>query len=217
MWRRSEIVNSLKKIAIIDYGSGNIFSVSQAIKKIGGLPVIASSAKQINDSDAILLPGVGAFMNAMESLQEKGLSSVIIDSVRNGKPILGICLGMQLLFETSNEFGCHEGLNLLKGDVVKFSSLNEGTTIPQIQWNRVQVDRKDMVLFQGMDLNPFMYFLHSYYVKPSQEYKNIFRTNYGGIEYCSAIEYKNIYGVQFHPERSSADGLRLLKNFVELV
>jgi imidazole glycerol-phosphate synthase subunit HisH len=206
----------LKKVAIVDYGSGNLFSVAQAIKKIGARPVLASSEEDINDCDSIILPGVGAFNNAMQSLNETGLIPGIIDSVKNGKPILGICLGMQLLFETSNEFGFHEGLKLLNGDVVRFSNLDEGTAIPQIQWNRIQVNIKKMVLFQDLHLNPFMYFLHSYYVNPCQRYKTIFKSSYGGLNYCSAIEHGNIYGVQFHPERSSTAGLRLLKNFVEL-
>jgi len=206
----------LKKIAIVDYGSGNLFSVAQAIKKIGALPVLANSEKHINDCDAIILPGVGAFKNAIQSLEETGLIPVIIDSVKNGKPILGICLGMQLLFETSNELGLHEGLKLLNGNVVKFSNLDDRAAIPQIQWNRVKVDIKDTLLFQGLQPNPFMYFLHSYYVKPSPEYKNILRASYGGLNYCCVIEYGNIYGVQFHPERSSTEGLMLLKNFVEL-
>ena len=206
----------MKKIAVVDYGSGNLFSVSQAIKRIGVMPSLASSEKEINDCDAIILPGVGAFKNAMEGLDQAELIPAIIDSVKNGKPILGICLGMQLLFDISHEFGSHEGLKLLKGEVIKFSDSNQMVTIPQIQWNRIQTNIKDTVLFQGIELDPFMYFLHSYYVKPSQGYKKTFKTNYGGLEYCSAIEHKNIYGVQFHPEKSASAGLQLLKNFVDL-
>lgn len=207
----------MKKIGIVDYGSGNIFSVMQAIKKNGVDCIVVNTKEQVNKCDAIILPGVGSFKNAMDSLQEKDLITELLDYAATGKPILGICLGMQLLFESSNEFGFYEGLRLIKGKVVKFTDLKEGSTIPQIQWNKVQTDGKKSVLFKGVNTNPFMYFVHSYYVKPSQPNINFFNTSYGGIDYCCAVEFNNIYGVQFHPERSSLDGLLLLKNFINLV
>jgi glutamine amidotransferase len=207
----------VKRIAVIDCGSGNIFSVLQALKKIGVAPVVTNNIGDIVDCDAIILPGVGSFENAMQNLKKDGLINQILDSVENGVPLLGICLGLQLLFESSAEFGSHEGLKLIKGEVVKFSALDNGSTIPQMQWNKIKVNVKDTILFNGISENPFMYFAHSYYVKPSQPNLKVHSTNYGGIEYCCAIEYKNLFGVQFHPEKSSLDGLRVLKNFTDHV
>jgi len=208
----------MKRVAIIDYGHGNIFSISQALKKLSIEYVIADNKDQIESSSAIILPGVGAFNSAMEDLQDNGLESVIIDNVKTGKPLLGICLGMQLLFESSEEFGIHKGLGLLKGDVVKFKGLETGFKIPQTQWNKVFSSGCNSKLFKGIEsINPFMYFVHSYYVRPSHKGTKIISTNYGGLDYCCAIELENIYAVQFHPEKSSNNGLQLLKNFCDMI
>jgi len=204
-------------MAVIDYGAGNIFSVSQALKKIGAIPVITNNKDEIDDCDAIILPGVGSFGNAMLNLKKNDLINKILDSVKNGVPLLGICLGFQLLFNSSAEFGFHEGLKLIDGEVVKFPTLEDGYVIPQIQWNTVNLNKKDSILFKDIDADPFMYFVHSFYVKPSQNNLVAYNANYGGLEYCCAIEYKNIFGVQFHPEKSSQNGLRLLKNFMDYV
>lgn len=194
-----------------------MFSVFQVLKKVGANASITNKKDEIYGADAIILPGVGSFGNAMQNLNKLELASVITDYAESGRPVLGICLGMQLLFEMSNEFGLNEGLKLIKGDVVKFSDLHAGTTIPHTQWNRVCVNSKKSVLFDGINDNPFMYFIHSYYAKPSNPDLNIFNANYGGIEYCCAIETENIFGVQFHPERSSLDGIRLINNFVKII
>jgi len=208
----------MKKVAVVDYGHGNIFSIVQALKKLGVEYLIADNMDQINSSSAVILPGVGAFHSAMVKLKDKQLKQVIIDNAFNGKPLLGICLGMQLLFGSSEEFGNHAGLGLLKGDVAKFSNLDNATRIPQTQWNKVLVDETNSTLFQGMESNnPFMYFVHSYYVRPSHSGAKVISTNYGGLDYCCAIEAANVYGVQFHPEKSSNNGLRILKNFCNLM
>ncbi len=205
-----------KKIAIIDYESGNIFSVKQAVSYVGAQAVITSDHDEIMSADAIILPGVGAFAPAIQRLKDSGLDEVIVDAVANkGKAILGICLGMQLLFDESEEFGRHKGLGLIQGDVVKFSGLNDGAKIPQTQWNEILLNEKSSTLFKGIDTNPFMYFVHSYYVRPQSESLNVFNAEYMGLEYCCAFEHENIFAVQFHPERSAKDGLQLIANFCE--
>ena len=207
----------MKRVAIIDYGSGNLFSVVQALNKIGVEAILAKRRDQIDNSNALILPGVGAFHSALKRLNKNDLAAGIIDNAKGGKPLLGICLGMQLLFDSSKEFGYHNGLGLLRGEVTRFKNLEEGTRVPQTQWNRVLVNGLRTTLFQGIDNDPFMYFVHSYYVNNKHNEAVIVNAEYGGLHYCCAIEFEDIYGVQFHPERSASDGLRLLKNFCNLM
>ena len=202
-----------KKVAIIDYESGNVFSVRQALNKIGVTPSVTADHDEIYSSDAVILPGVGAFSPAIERLKASGLDQVIVEVAKKGVPVLGICLGMQLLFESSDEFGQHDGLGLIKGDVTKFSGLDENAKVPQTQWNEIFISDMDTALFKGFDKNPYMYFVHSYYVRPANQAAKIIKTNYCGLDYCCAIEQDNIFAVQFHPERSGEDGLKLMANF----
>ena len=202
-------------IAIIDYKAGNLFSVKNAFDKLGIDSIITSDVKIIKNADKLLLPGVGAFENAMNNLRGMGLNNVIIDEIKNGKPLLGICLGMQMLFNTSEEFGLHEGLNILDGKIIHFDFDNVAKTpkIPHMGWNSL-TNCKGTKLFDGLD-NQFVYFVHSYHlVTENKNYKQIM-TNYG-YDFCSAIEYNNIYATQFHPEKSGDVGLSILKKFAEL-
>ena len=185
-------------IAIIDYKAGNLFSVKNAFDKLGIDSIITSDVKIIKNADKLLLPGVGAFENAMNNLRGMGLNNVIIDEIKNGKPLLGICLGMQMLFNTSEEFGLHEGLNILDGKIIHFDFDNvaKPPKIPHMGWNSL-THCKGTKLFDGLDNKQIM-------------------TNYG-YDFCSAIEYNNIYATQFHPEKSGDVGLTILKRFATLV
>lgn len=207
-------------IAIIDYKAGNLFSVKNAFDKLGVDTVITSDVDVIEKADKLLLPGVGAFENAMNHLRELKLDHVIIDEVKTGKPFFGICLGMQLLFNSSEEYGYHEGLNILEGKIIHFDFNNVGAThcepapkIPHMGWNSI-TNCAGSKLFSDLE-NQFVYFVHSYHlVTDNKEYKQII-TNYG-YDFCSAIEYKNIFATQFHPEKSGEVGLNILKRFGEL-
>lgn len=203
-------------IAIIDYKAGNLFSVKNAFDKLGVESIITSDARLISDADKLLLPGVGAFENAMTNLRELNLDKLIINEVKAGKKILGICLGMQLLFESSEEYGYHKGLNILEGKVIHFK-INEtdksSVKIPHMGWNSL-TNCDSTELFDTLE-NQFVYFIHSYHlVTDNKEYKQVL-TNYA-YNFCSAIEYKNIYATQFHPEKSGDVGLEILKKFSKL-
>ena len=201
-------------IAIIDYKAGNLFIVKNAFDKLGVETIITSDVSMIKKADKLLLPGVGAFENAMKNLKELKLDTIICDEIKSGKPILGICLGMQLLFNSSEEFGYHEGLNILEGKVVKFNFANEpALKIPHMGWNSL-TNCANSKLFSDLE-NQFVYFVHSYHlVTDNNNYKQII-TNYG-YDFCSAIEYNNIFATQFHPEKSGDVGLSILKKFSDL-
>lgn len=201
-------------IAIIDYKTGNLFSVKNAFDKLGVETIITSDVSMIKKADKLLLPGVGAFENAMKNLKELRLDTIICDEIKSGKPILGICLGMQLLFNSSEEFGYHEGLNILEGKVVKFNFANEpALKIPHMGWNSL-TNCTNSRLFSDLE-NQFVYFVHSYHLlTDNKNYKQIM-TNYG-YDFCSAIEYNNIFATQFHPEKSGDVGLSILKKFSDL-
>lgn len=206
-----------KRVAIVDYETGNTFGVKQALKYVGIESELTSRHKEILSSDGVILPGVGAFGPAIDRLKSLELDKIILEFVANGKPILGICLGMQLLFETSDEFGNHDGLGILKGKVTKFSNLDASARVPQTQWNKVHFNNQKTTLFKGMGNETFMYFVHSFYVTSNQPNATVFETDYCGLKYCSAIEYKNVFATQFHPERSAHSGLLLIKNFCDLI
>lgn len=201
-------------IAIIDYKAGNLFSVKNAFDKLGVETIITSDVSMIKKADKLLLPGVGAFENAMKNLKELRLDTIICNEIKSGKPILGICLGMQLLFNSSEEFGYHEGLNILEGKVVKFNFANEpALKIPHMGWNSL-TNCTNSRLFSDLE-NQFVYFVHSYHLlTDNKNYKQIM-TNYG-YDFCSAIEYNNIFATQFHPEKSGDVGLSILKKFSDL-
>ena len=207
-------MSDVKRVAIVDYGMGNIFSLFNAILKVGHEAEIVTDPELLLDFDVAVLPGVGAFPDAMDRLNYTGLDEGLKKFCCEGKKLLGICLGMQLLFSKSEELGTNPGLDLVPGIVRKFPSF-PGYKIPQIQWNEANVDHEKSKMFSGLGGNNYFYFLHSFYVKPDEQCEINITSNYCGIDYCSGFEAGNIFGTQFHPEKSGVQGLILLKNFIE--
>lgn len=205
-------------IAIIDYGMGNLRSVQKAFERIGHKAVVTRDKNVIHDAAKIVLPGVGAFPDCMKNLTDLGLADPIIKGIESGKPFLGICLGLQLLFTESEEFGTHKGLNLIKGRVIRFPeglSLNGSRLkIPHMGWNQVRIKRRSPI-FGDMSDGSYLYFVHSYYVVPEDKGVIATTTDYG-IEFVSSIWKDNIFACQFHPEKSQQLGLKILKNFRSL-
>jgi glutamine amidotransferase len=201
-------------IVVVDYGMGNLRSVSKALEAVGAAVKVSGSPKEVEEAKGVVLPGVGAFRDAVKNLKEKGLWDALLRSVESGKPFLGICLGLQLLFEVSHEFGTTEGLGLIKGEVVKFD-LPKEFKIPHMGWNQV-VKKKESRLLKGIKSGEYFYFVHSYFVKPENPSVVLTETDYG-ITFTSAVEEGNLFAVQFHPEKSQRAGLKLLQNFVEIV
>jgi glutamine amidotransferase len=199
-------------IAIIDYGMGNLKSVEKAFERVGVRAVITREKGIIDDSDGLVLPGVGAFGDAMANLADSGLDKVIIENVKAGKPLLGICLGMQLLMSNSEEGGLYRGLNLVEGTVVRFRG---NLKVPQVGWNQIKI-QKPHPLLEGISDESNFYFVHSYYVNPVEKEVQIALTDYG-TTFPSIIAKGNVYGIQFHPEKSSYPGLRILKNYGVMV
>jgi len=202
-------------IAIVDYNMGNLASVQNAFTKLGKDTVVESNPEKFKEYDKLILPGVGAFGDAMEHLEERKMINAIKEFAASGKPMLGICLGMQLLFESSHEFGEHKGLGLIKGDVRAFDTtqFNEHLKVPHMGWNRVFT--KEHRLFKGLDQNHYLYFVHTFHVTCSDENDSIAQTEYG-YKFTSAVAHDNIMGIQPHPEKSHENGLKILKNFIEL-
>lgn len=201
-------------LAIIDYGMGNLHSVQKGLEKSGYQALITGSPGDIARASGLVLPGVGAFEDAMNNLTRSGLVDVIKDAAREGKPLLGICLGMQLLFTNSEENGRHRGLDLISGQVVKFN-LSPTMKVPHMGWNQIENTGECQVL-KGIPSGAYFYFVHSYYVVPDDARVVGAVTNYG-LNFTSVVGKENIFGVQFHPEKSSEIGLQILKNFGELV
>lgn len=201
-------------IAIIDYNMGNLASVYNACSLIGANAKIESDPMNLKNYDKIILPGVGAFADAMEHLKATNMQEAINEFAKTGKDMIGICLGMQLLFESSEEFGLSEGLGLIPGRVVHFDKSKmdmDDHKVPHMGWNKIFT--KENKLFKGVD-NPYLYFVHSYHAVTDEKYE-IGKTIYG-YEFTSAVNKDNIYGFQPHPEKSHDNGLRILKNFVEV-
>ena len=213
---------ALPAVAIIDYGMGNLFSVKQACECAGIKTVITADKSAIDSSDALILPGVGAFGDAMECLQRMDLVSSIRDFISSGRPFMGICLGLQLLMGYSEEFGTHKGLGIIKGKVVRFPDKDdEGKKykVPQVGWNRIVLNRNnshgswDSTPLSSTNNSEFMYFVHSYYAIPDDKGLVLSTSEYGGLEYCSSLLYKNVFAVQFHPEKSAAEGIKIYKSW----
>ena len=213
------------RVAIVDYGVGNLFSVEQACKHVGLLPQLTSDPASIVSADAVILPGVGAFSFAMQRLQSLGLTSAILNAVDHGTPLLGICLGFQLLFEESEEMGQNRGLGLFSGAVrplakaVSSSGSHHVVRIPNIAWLPIyrlthpsrQLPWEEGML-AGLPNGANMYFVHSYFVQPGNTEYAVAETAYNGFEYCCATERENVFGCQFHPEKSATDGLQIYRN-----
>ena len=200
-------------IAIIDYQMGNLRSVQKGFEKVGHAAVISGDPQEIEAADRVVLPGVGAFEDAMADLRRTGLVDPILAAIDAGKPFLGICLGLQLLFDVSHEEGEHAGLGVIAGEVIRFVP-GEGRKVPHMGWNQLQVRRSAPVL-AGIPDGRHFYFVHSYYVVPRDESIIATETCYGP-RFCSAIWRDNLFATQFHPEKSQRDGLQILKNFAEL-
>jgi len=196
-------------VVIIDYGVGNLRSVEKAFTAVGADAVVSSDRKTIESADSLVLPGVGAFGDAIASLRSRGFDKLITDAARAGKPILGVCLGYQLLFDESEEFGLHRGLGLLPGRVIRFPESD--LRVPHVGWNQVRRRRTHTILESITDQS-FFYFVHSFYVDLGSPTDLIGETDYGH-GFASIAGRDNIVGVQFHPEKSQQAGLQLLKNF----
>lgn len=200
-------------IAIIDYDAGNIKSVEKAVQFLGEEVLITRDKEILLSADKVIFPGVGAFGDAMEKLHTYGLVEVIHKIVDKGTPFLGICLGMQLLFDSSEEAPGVEGLSLIPGKIVRFPS-NMGLKVPQIGWNKLALPAKGE-LFKGIEDGEFVYFVHSYYLQ-AMNFEDVVATTEYGVTVHAAVERKNVFGCQFHPEKSSDVGMKILKNFLEL-
>jgi imidazole glycerol-phosphate synthase subunit HisH len=209
--------NEPVQVAIVDYGMGNLFSVRQACERTGMQPSITNSKKLISDASAVILPGVGAFGDAMQILDRLDLVRVLQDFAATGRPMAGICLGMQLLMTESYEFGRHRGLGLINGEVVRLPETKQGNKklkVPNIGWSRIYSAANrpwDGSLLEGLPDGAFMYFVHSYYPKPGADDVKLSFSRYGEFEFCSSVEKGNIFGCQFHPERSGTHGLSIYK------
>lgn len=197
--------------AIIDYGVGNLFSLSSSLKAVGAEAVITSEASEIKKADRLILPGVGAFGDAVARLRADGLDELIKNEVKSGKPLLGICLGMQLLFEKSYEFGEHQGLGLIKGSIVPMSGrIPSGLKIPHIGWNSLDL-KNECRIFNDIKSGDFVYFVHSFFADGCEE--SVTATTEYGIEITAAAASGNVFGCQFHPEKSGETGLKILRAF----
>ncbi len=202
-------------VAIIDYGVGNLFSLSQSFEAIGEKVIITKDPKEISNADRILLPGVGAFGDAAKKLRDSGMAEVLINEAKKGKPILGICLGMQLLFEKSYEYGVHEGLGLIKGEIKPLEGFIEnGLKIPHIGWNFLKFNGSISPLFKYINEGDYVYFVHSFFGANCSD-SLIAQTEYGA-DITAAVGKGNVFGCQFHPEKSGNVGLNILKAFCEI-
>ena len=201
----------MARVAIIDYGVGNLRSVEKAFAAKGHEAVVTNNQADLRNAAKLVLPGVGAFAACMNAFRECGLIDAVLDRVANGIPLLGVCVGMQMLFEESDEFGKSQGLGLLRGRVCRFS---EELVVPQVGWNSIQ-QRKEHALFNMIEDESFFYFVHSYYCEPADSEVVVGETEYG-VRYAAVVSSDNIFGVQFHPEKSQTVGLQLLSNFARL-
>ena len=201
-------------VAIIDYGVGNLFSLKSSLKEIGAEAVVTSDEKVIAEADRIILPGVGAFEDAERKLRDSGMAEVVKREAAAGKPMMGICLGMQLMFDVGYEYGVHEGLGLIRGSVRAIADvIPEGYKIPHIGWNLLKF-KKESPLFKYIKEDDYVYFVHSYYAAECDE--SVIAVTEYGAELTAAVANVNVYGCQFHPEKSGEVGMKILKAFMEL-
>ncbi len=200
----------MNRVAIIDYGVGNLRSVEKAFAAMGCEAVVSADEEVLRSADRLVLPGVGAFASCMKELRQRGFDTLVRERAASGTPLLGICVGMQMLFEVSDEFGTTDGLGLLRGRVRRFES---DLVVPQVGWNRIH-QRRRHPLFVDVADGSFCYFVHSFYCEPASKEVVIGETEYGEL-YASVVAAENICGVQFHPEKSQDIGLRMLKNFCD--
>jgi glutamine amidotransferase len=201
-----------KNLIIIDYGVGNFRNVQKAFAAVGVEALISDRPADITAADAVILPGVGAFGDAIDNLRQRGLEEPVLEAAHSGKPFFGICVGMQLLFDQSDEMGRHTGLSLIPGRVTRF---RKGLTVPHMGWNQIE-PKGDQPLFNQLGSGSFTYFAHSYICIPKDESHIAAYTDYEG-KFVSAVTKENIFGIQFHPEKSQRVGLKILKNFAEFV
>lgn len=202
----------MKDVILIDAGTGNLRSVQKAFERVGANVERTDDSKKIESGKRVILPGVGAFGDFMLGLRTSGLEDAVKEVVQKNIPLLGICVGMQALFEIGEEMGEHKGLGLLNGKVEKFAE-SLSVKIPHTGWNQLEV-KKEALLFNQIKDEAYVYFNHSYYCQPQNSSDVIAQTNYG-IKYACAVQHENIFGVQFHPEKSQSVGLQILKNFLE--
>ena len=201
-------------VAIIDYGVGNLFSLRSSLKEIGAEAVVTSDEKVIAEADRVILPGVGAFEDAARKLRESGMAEVVKREAAAGKPMMGICLGMQLMFDVGYEYGVHEGLGLIRGSVRPIADvIPEGYKIPHIGWNLLKF-KQESPLFKYIKEEDYVYFVHSYYAAECDE--SVIAVTEYGAELTAAVANGNVYGCQFHPEKSGEVGMKILKAFMEL-
>jgi glutamine amidotransferase len=198
----------MDQVAIIDYGVGNLRSVEKAFTATGSGAIVSSEENALRAARRLVLPGVGAFGACMKALKERGFDRLVVERAREGTPLLGVCVGMQLLFDESDEFGSTPGLGLLRGSVRRFQN---DLVVPHVGWNRIH-QKRHHTLFEGIADGSFCYFVHSYYCRPTNESVVAGETEYGG-RYTSVVAERNVCGVQFHPEKSQDVGLRMLRNF----
>jgi glutamine amidotransferase len=211
-----------KNVVIVDYGHGNLYSINQACIQVGYNPIISSSQSEIANADTLILPGVGAFKVAMEELMNKNLIEPIFEFVQKGNYLMGVCLGMQLLFDSSDEFGNNNGLGLINGTVERFPSVinDKKIRVPHIGWNNIQNNSKqnkwNSSPLANISEQDYLYFIHSYYAKPTDLNNILSISRYQEFEFCSSVQKDNVFGFQFHPEKSAEQGLSIYKNFLKL-
>ncbi len=202
-------------IAIVDYGVGNLFSLKSSLLSLSADVKVCKTAEEIKSADKIILPGVGAFKDAARKLRATGLDKVIVEEVKKGKKLLGICLGMQLLFEKSFEYGEHKGLGLIKGEIVPLlGEISRDLKIPHMGWNALDFTKNETPIFKNIKNGDHVYFVHSFYAKTSAE--NITATAEYDINVTASVQAGNVFGCQFHPEKSGEVGLKILKAFCDL-
>lgn len=207
------------KIVVIDYSIGNVKSIINALRKVGIEPILSNKKEEILSADGLILPGVGAFSYGMENLNKYNLVEIIKEYTNRGKPLLGICLGMQMLMENSEEFGDTKGLGLIDGKVIKLPLENSNyEKLPHISWNEISknnIDWKNTIL-ENITQNSDTYFVHSFVVLPKYKNNILSTTEYSNYSFCSSIKKDNIYGCQFHPEKSGKIGLKIINNFIKI-